>query len=659
MGPRTVAVVGAGTMGAGIAQKIAQEGFAVLLADTELVRADAGRAKVAASLDEAVAKQVLGRAEAEAALARVRAVGDLAELRDADLVIEAIFEDLFAKKELFRRLDAICRPDCVLATNTSSFYVGELASVTRRPERVVGLHYFFHPAKNRLLELIPGHLHDEAVLASMERFGEAHGKVVCRVQDAPGFAVNRFFVPWLNEAARLVEEGLADAAAVDAVAREAFGVGLGPFALMNATGPAIALHSSRTLGTELGPFYEPAELLAKQVASGRPWDIGAEPAALPERSLDLLRERLLGVVFTVAATLVDEGVASREDVDRGARIGLRWDRGPFEKMNAMGTGEALRLVEALVARHSDLSVPESLAALAVSGEPWSFSRVSIRVDDGIARITLDRPEVLNALDEELVEQLDACFEEAFALPGVRGVVLASRGKAWVAGADISFFVRAVEDGAIPRIVSFTERGQALLRRIEGAPVPVVARVHGMALGGGLELALACHGIVCAERASFGLPETGIGIYPGLGGTQRLPRIVGMEAARRMVLTGRTVAADEALRMGLVLDLVPAADLDAAARSWIERGVPDKYASQGPVAAGTGPAEAAADQRLLARKAPLALRFAERLLDEGQGLPLEEALRLELRDLPAIFATEDALAGLRAVLARQRPSWVGR
>ena len=245
--PKTVAVVGAGNMGAGIAQKIAMEGFDVLLADMDLERATVGKGRIAKTLEQAVARRVLTEEAAQATLSRVTPVGDLAGLSNADLVIEAVFENLLVKKELLRNLDAVCKPTCVLATNTSSFYVGELASVTERPGKVVGLHYFFHPAKNRLLEVIPGYLTEPSVVEDMDRFAEAHGKTAIRTKDAPGFAVNRFFVPWLNEAVRLLEENVANIATIEAAAKKAFRIPMGPFELMNVTGVPVAMHAAGTL----------------------------------------------------------------------------------------------------------------------------------------------------------------------------------------------------------------------------------------------------------------------------------------------------------------------------------------------------------------------------------------------------------------------------
>ncbi len=680
MATKTVGIVGVGNMGAGIAQKIAMEGFDVRVADMSGERARAGKETIASSLEQAVQRRVLNEVAAKAALDRVTAVESLEGLADCDLVIEVIFENLLAKKELFRTLDSICKPGCVLATNTSSFYVHELASVTRRPGECVGLHYFFHPAKNRLLEVVPGPLTRPEVTAEMVRFAEAHSKTALVCKDAPGFVVNRFFVPWLNESVRLLEEGIADIPSIEAAAKQAFGIGMGPFQLMNVTGVPIALHAAGTLGTELGPFYEPCERLREQVEDiGADWILEGE---VDHSVAQVVADRLLGVTFAVAGAIVDEEVCRIEDVDRGARIGLRWSQGPFELANREGVERALALVQALEDQHPDLSVPDTITGQAERGEPFAFSRVDLEVTDGVARLTINRPEVMNALDPELVGQLSDRFAEALRLPKLRGIILAGTGKAFVAGADVSFFVRRLEADDVPSIVEFTTRGQELLRAIESAPVPVVARVHGLALGGGVELALACHGIVCGPKATFALPETGIGIYPGLGGTQRLPRIVGRPLARRLIFTGRPLSARAAVGAGLALEVVPVAELDDACTQWIEQGIPDRYArpADGEPAvveayddgvvetllAGQAPrglsdsAQALLDKdlRAIQRKAPIALRLSAELLDVSGSSSLEDGLDQELARLPEVFETADALVGLRSVLTHERPSWQG-
>ena len=182
---------------------------------------------------------------------------------------------------------------------------------------------------------------------------------------------------------------------------------------------------------------------------------------------------------------------------------------------------------------------------------------------------------MNALNEDVVAQLEDAFHAAAGNPAVKGIVIAGSGKAFLAGADIRFFVRHIEAGTIDAIARFTERGQALLRAFETCPKPVIARLHGLALGGGVELALACHAIVATPKASLAFPETGIGIYPGLGGTQRTPRRVGRGLAKWLVLSGQTIGAEEALAIGMVDRVVAYEQLDATIQEIIAAGPPSR------------------------------------------------------------------------------------
>jgi enoyl-CoA hydratase/3-hydroxyacyl-CoA dehydrogenase len=334
MSMRKIGVVGAGNMGSGIAQKTATEGLDVVMVDVDETAAARGLDRIRKLLQEAVERRIFPAERAEEIAGRVRPTADLAALADADLVVEAVFEDLGVKRDLFARLDAACGPSTILATNTSSFMVDEVATATKRADRVVGLHYFYHPAKNRLVEVIPGSATSEQTLEAAWTFAEATGKTPIASTDSPGFVVNRFFVPWINEAVRVLEEGLADVATIEEAAKQAFRIGMGPFELMNVTGIPIGMHAATTLGDKLGPFYAPARALVDQVAAGGLWSVEGTP---DESRFEVVRRRLLGVTFLVAATLVEEGVASIEDTDIGARVGLRWSLGPFELANRVGT----------------------------------------------------------------------------------------------------------------------------------------------------------------------------------------------------------------------------------------------------------------------------------------------------------------------------------
>ncbi len=671
---KKIGVVGAGNMGSGIAQKLAQEGFEVVLHDVKDAFLERGLGRIRGLLDEAVQRKIFTPEQVEGVLARIHGTTDLADMAGCDYVIEAVFEDEGVKRQVFAELDRICKPEAVLATNTSSFYVTRLAEATSRPDRFVGLHFFYHPAKNRLVEVIPGEKTSPEVVEASVEFSKRMGKIPILCKDRPGFVVNRFFVPWLNESVRLLERGEADIPTIEAAAKKAFRIGMGPFQLMNVTGVPIAYHAEATLGRELGSFYEPVALLRAQGEKGDPWTLDGEPDASKFRAV---ADRLLGVVFQVVGEILDEEVATLEDVDRGAKIGLRWALGPFELMNRMGVDEAIALAERLCAEFGR-PLARSLQAQKGKGA-WPIRVVDLTVRDGIATITINRPEALNALNETVVEQLEQVFDEAVSRGDVRAVVIEGAGKAFVAGADIKYFVDKIQEDRVADIVAFARRGQRVLRKFETSPKPVIAKVDGLSLGGGTELALACHAIVATERAGFGFPETGIGIYPGLGGTARTARIVGKELAKYLVFTGQNLDGRTAHELGLAAYYVSSAEADVFIRDLVERGrIADKYAPK-PVPPGWQPVvEAFSDgnvERVLAgeapnddsrvqkavkavaRKAPLALRTANRIIDEGLERELEEALELELEHLGEIFSTRDALTGLKSV-GRYRPEFKG-
>ncbi len=354
-----IGVIGAGNMGSGIAQKIAQEGLNVVVVDIKDEYVQSGLGIIEQLLGEGVERKIFTPEQVKDVLSRISGTTDFNAVADADLVIEAVFEDKQVKSDLFKKLDQLCAEKTILATNTSSFFVGEFARLTSRPDRFIGLHYFYHPAKNRLLEVIP---HEGTSRETVEKSllaAKLHGKTSIVVKDAPGFAVNRFFVPFLNEATRMLEEKIANIPTIEQAAKRAFKIGMGPFELMNVTGIPIAVHASTTLGNELGPFYATADILKAQMKKNENWDLAG---TVDESKIAAVMDRFYGVCLGVAASLVDEGVASIEDTDRGAKIGLRWVMGPFEIMNKIGVERTFTAVEAITQR-SPILAPRSVSSM--------------------------------------------------------------------------------------------------------------------------------------------------------------------------------------------------------------------------------------------------------------------------------------------------------
>ncbi len=298
--------------------------------------------------------------------------------------------------------------------------------------------------------------------------------------------------------------------------------------------------------------------------------------------------------------------------------------------------------------------------------PVPLSLVKIDVADHIATITIDRPEALNSLTFAALHQLQRAFDEVIADPGVDGIVLAGAGKVFIVGADIEFFIRNIEAKDIPRITKFTQTGHRLLNTIDRSPKPVVARVAGAALGGGMETALACDYVVATPGASFGFPETGLGICPGFGGTQRSPRAFGVGIAKWLIYTGKTLSAADAKKIGLVDQIVSPDQLDATCQAFAagrltsekRKSVPEEFAAvaaffarnraddlRAGTAAASGDAALVRAMRPVAAKGPLALRVAERLIDQGIQRSFDDGLQLEVDSVPEIFTSQDAYTGL--------------
>ena len=257
----------------------------------------------------------------------------------------------------------------------------------------------------------------------------------------------------------------------------------------------------------------------------------------------------------------------------------------------------------------------------------AYEFLTFHVADRIATITVNRPDKLNALNDALMGELGLAIDEARARADVGGVILTGAGRAFVAGADISELVAQTAVQGKAR----AERGQGVFRKFETSPKPTIAAVNGFALGGGCELAMACQLRIASESAKFGQPEVKLGIVPGYGGSQRLPRLVGKGRALQLLLTGEMIDAAEGYRIGLVNRVVPAAELLDACRAMLTT--------------------------MLAH-GPLALAHCIEAVDRGLDLPLDDAIALEASYFGMLSATDDKAEGMRAFLEKRPANFTG-
>ncbi len=266
---RNVGVIGAGTMGNGIAQACAVAGIGAVMIDVAEAPLAKGRAAIAGSLDRLVKKEKLSVADRDAALARVATSTDYAALDRVDLVIEAATENPSVKFEILRKADAIAKPEVVLATNTSSISITQLAAVTKRPDRFVGLHFFNPVPMMALVEVIRGLQTSDATAAAAAAFAKALGKTPIAVKNSPGFVVNRILCPMLNEAIFVYGEGLASAKEIDEGMKLGCNHPIGPLALTDMIGLDVLLAVMEVFHSDIGEDkYRPAPLLKEMVAAG-------------------------------------------------------------------------------------------------------------------------------------------------------------------------------------------------------------------------------------------------------------------------------------------------------------------------------------------------------------------------------------------------------
>lgn len=363
--PQRLGVVGAGTMGAGIAQLGALAGIETLLHDPFAAALERGVQQIRANLDKGAERRRWSADDAAAAAGRLRAASTLEDLAACELVVEAAPEQFELKRELFQRLGEVCGPDAVLASNTSSIPITKIAGVARTPENVIGLHFFNPAPLMKLVELIAALQSSEEALARGRAVGEAMGKHVILAGDGPGFLVNRCGRPFGSEALRILQERLATVQEIDALYRDGGGYRMGPFELMDLVGIDVGFAVAQSFA-ELSfgePRWKPNPLQAQMVAAGllgrktgRGWYDYSGPAIdtdSGEGSDPSLLNRVQCCIVNEGMFALGEGVGSEEDIDAGVKLGLNWPKGSIELGRELGFDHVLATMDDLFERYRE------------------------------------------------------------------------------------------------------------------------------------------------------------------------------------------------------------------------------------------------------------------------------------------------------------------
>jgi enoyl-CoA hydratase/3-hydroxyacyl-CoA dehydrogenase len=658
------AVVGGGTMGGEIAQAIAASDIPVVVKDIEQEFVDAAlekaRAVTEGQLARLVKKEKLTQEQADARLAEVMGLiagtTSYADFGDVDFVVEAVPEKMEIKRAVFRELDAATPGHAILSSNTSSLSITEIGEATLRPDKVVGFHFFYPASVMPLVEVVAGDDTTQETATAAYNFAQAIKKQPIVCGEVPGFVVNRILMATIGEIWRAQEDQGLSLKAIDEAIAAAKVAPMGPFFLTDLLGLDTVLHVAEHLAASYGEGFYVHEGLRGLVGEGK---LGAKSGGegffkdgeqtIPgeaEPDAEELVAMFTGRALIEACLLVEEGVCSVRDIDLGMMAGAGLDprRGlfpPFWKADLEGLDTALEQIERLEEKHGErFAPPVTLKRLVAQGrlglktgqgfypypqpdegEQAETVKLETRGDVAIAWLA-NAP--MNAISPDVIRDLGTVWERVKA-DGIGAVVVASSiPVVFSAGADIRAFTQ-MDEGAGEELL---HTAHALLRDFGSDSVATIAAVNSIAFGGGCELAMACDVRIAAEAAVFGQPEIKLGIVPGFGGTQRLPRLVGPNKALEMNLVGDAVLSGEALEFGLVNRVVPDHELFETALMWAGK---------------------------LAAQAPLAREQIKRASHKGD---LDEGIEAEKQAFAAAFASADAKEGISAFLGKRTPKWSG-
>ncbi|RDI72880.1 3-hydroxyacyl-CoA dehydrogenase/enoyl-CoA hydratase family protein [Halopelagius longus] len=652
----SITVLGAGSMGHGIAEVAALAGYAVNLRDIKEEFVQKGYDQIEWSLGKLAEKERISESDADAALERVTTYVDLAEsVADADVVIEAVPEKMEIKKDVYTELEAAAPDRTVFATNTSSLSVTELAEVTDRPEQFCGMHFFNPPVRMQLVEVISGAETADETMDLIADLAEEMGKTPVRVhKDSPGFIVNRILVPQMNEAAWIVESGDATVAEVDSTTKYGIGLPMGTFELADQVGIDVGYHVLDYMQEVLGDAYEPcplleekveAEELGKKTGKGFYDYEGGEGAQIPSDEVrEDVEDRLLAVMANEVAGLVQNDVADVDAIDRAVMLGAGFPDGPSKMADGAGLDS---LVETLDELHEETGAAryeavELLRELGESGEGFregdavegsgehDYETLSVEIRDSVGHVELDRPHRMNTVSEELLDELSVAIDALDDDDEVRAILLSGAGdRAFSAGADVQSM--ASGGGQPVAAAELSRKGQRTFGKLEQSDKPVLAAIDGYCLGGGMELATCADLRIASERSELGQPEHNLGLLPGWGGTVRLQRIVGAGRAKEIIFTAERYDAETMREYGFLNEVVDNDELDD--RAW----------------------ELARD---LASGPPIAQRYTKRAMRSGWE-NADAGLEVESQAFGLLYNTDDLMEGVTAFMGDREPEFEGK
>ena len=679
--PRSIGIIGAGTIGPDIGYylKSAIPGLNLVLIDINRDALDRAVDRIHAYADKGVARRKLTPEQAEGVRQNIKASVNYDDLAGCDWVIEAATENIELKKQIFSRVEDIAGRDCMITSNTSSIPAHSLFSHLRHPGRTTVTHFFAPAFRNPVVEVIDWEQADPEFIRRLRRLFYVTGKVPMITRDVVCFMLDRIFDNWCNEAGFLLAG--ATPAQVDHVAGGY--VHAGPFFVLNMSNGNPIIIETNSLQAELeGDHYLPAAVFQEAIDrgqgtgrdnSGHPqsenegqkWDESGkwltikpgESVDAPQAVVAEIRDRLLGVLFSQTVDILDRDIGAAADLELGCRLAFAFRQGPLELMRALGDKESTRILDKFCAQRPGM--PGAQRPLRAYQDFHRF----ILVDelDGVKIITLRRPEALNALHDEMTDEILALLKQYEDDPYTTGFVITGYGvSAFSAGADIGRFPSMLGDRK--QCIEYARVCSRLLVYLDNCSKPVVAALNGMALGGGLELAVRCHGIVAVKDAWLQFPEITLGIAPGIGGMvipyRRWPDAA--PAFHGMLLRAEKMTATAALGLKVIDRLADTHEAllpDAVRRvgelAGKRRGLADAPVSIAPPPAVGDEPRSFNGQRI---SAAVSAVIRQAVSNAAAAASLDEALELGYAAFAESAATAAAREGISAFMEKRKPEF---
>ena len=649
--PEEVAVIGAGTIGPDIGYylKSALPGITLYLVDVAETALKNAEKRFGDYASKAVQKKRMKEEKAKEVLQNVVYTADYSRIKDCDLVIESATENIPLKQKIFEAVEGIVSENAIITSNTSSIPADRIFNKMKHPERATITHFFAPAWRSLPVEVICWDKASRDTVDYLFWFFAQTGKVPIMTDNVLCFMLDRIFDNWCNDAAYLLP--YAHAAQIDKVAEEV--VFAGPFYVLNMSNGNPIITETNTLQMEEGACYKPASIFPSvdRWLTPRP----GSRVEVPDDLKKWIRERMLGILFSQSFDIIDRGIGTKADLNYGCRIALGFRKGPLDIMGDLGEAEVMRIVKTFDQERPGFPLPKA------SYSSYQDFKRFLLVDemDGVVVITLRRPEALNAISDEINDEILSVLKEKADKPEVKGFVITGYGnRAFSAGADIGKFPQTL--GNFNAAVQYARDCAEVQRFMDGMQKPVVAAINGMALGGGFEIALRCHGMVAAKNAFFQFPEITLGILPGIGGCivpyRKWPQ--GANLFHEMICLARPINAKEALEIGMVskvVDTIP--DLITAAVEEVKKlegkigRIPDGRVE---IPEFTIPDPPVAGKQALSKEA---VAITMKTIQAGAAAAtFAEALEIGYSGSAEIACTDAAREGITAFLEKRKPEF---